>query len=166
MNLRFQVDYTMIQIRRADLDDVTTLVRFRSALFKEMGILKKDQEKSFEEACEQYFTQFIPQDKFISWIAEDNGNVVAVSGLVFFQKPPSPGNTSGKEAYIMNMYTLTKWRKKGIASRLLQEIIRFLNQEQITSISLHATEVGRSVYEKNGFSLMDNEMKLTGKQNH
>ncbi|MFX1508612.1 MAG: GNAT family N-acetyltransferase, partial [Promethearchaeota archaeon] len=133
----------MIQIRRASLDDVTTLVRFRSALFKEMGRLKEEEEKSFETACEQFFTQYIPQDRFISWIAEDNGNVVAVSGLVFFQKPPSPGNITGKEAYIMNMYTLTEWRKKGIASRLLQKIIRFLNQQEIISITLHTTEVGR-----------------------
>jgi GNAT superfamily N-acetyltransferase len=151
----------MIQIRRASLNDVPTLVRFRSALFKEIGRLKGEEEKSFEKACEQFFTQYIPQDRFISWIAEDNGNVVAVSGLVFFQKPPSPGNLTGKVAYIMNMYTLTEWRKKGLASRLLQEIINFLNQERIISITLHTTEVAKSVYEKKGFIPEDNEMKYT-----
>lgn len=152
----------MIQIRRASLDDVPSLVRFRRALFKEMGRLKGEQEEeTFEKACEHFFIQFIPQNKFLSWIAEDNGEVVAVSGLVFFQKPPSPGNNSGIEAYIMNMYTLTKWRKKGIASKLLDEIIGFLNQKKISSISLHTTEVGRSVYKNIGFTLVYNEMKLT-----
>lgn len=152
----------MIQIRRANLNDLFSLVRFRSALFKEMGLLKgAKEEKTFEKACERYFNQFISQNEFLSWIAEDNGEVVAVSGLVFFQKPPSPGNNSGKEAYIMNMYTLTKWRKKGIGSKLLREIIGFLKQNGITSISLHTTEVGRSVYEKIGFTLVDTEMKLT-----
>ncbi|UCG03209.1 MAG: GNAT family N-acetyltransferase [Candidatus Heimdallarchaeota archaeon] len=156
----------MIQIRRASINDVPTLVRFRSLLFKEMGLLRGEQEeKSFERACELFFTQFIPQNEFLSWIAEDDKKVVAVSGLVFFQKPPSPGNNSGKEAYIMNMYTLKEWRKKGIASKLLKKITAFLNQMRIISISLHTTEVGRTVYEKFGFSLVDTEMKLLIEQN-
>ena len=156
----------MIQIRRAKLDDVPVLVRFRGALFKEMGRLNgEEEERSFASACERFFTHFIPQEKFISWVAEENDIIVAVSGLVFFQKPPSPNNHSGKEAYIMNMYTQTEWRKKGIASRLMKEIFRFLNQEGITSISLHTTEVARSLYEQSGFTLMDNEMLLTTKSN-
>ncbi|MFX0124642.1 MAG: GNAT family N-acetyltransferase [Candidatus Hodarchaeota archaeon] len=155
----------MIQIRRASLDDVTSLVRFRIALFKEMKWLKgeKEEEETFGKACEHYFNQFIPQNEFLSWIAENNGEIIAVSGLVFFQKPPSPGNNSGKEAYIMNMYTLPKWRKKGIASRLLKEIVNHLKKEDIISISLHTTEVGRSVYESFGFTLLVNEMKLSVK---
>ncbi|MFX1284293.1 MAG: GNAT family N-acetyltransferase [Promethearchaeota archaeon] len=156
----------MIQVRRASLNDINSLVRFRTALFKEMKLLEgEQQEKSFQKACKDYFYEFIPKQKFLSWIAENDGEIIAVSGVVFFQKPPSPGNNTGKEAYIMNMYTLTEWRKKGIASKLLEEIIGFLKRKGITSISLHTTEVGKSVYEKIGFTLVNTEMKLTIKHN-
>ncbi len=156
----------MIHIRRASLDDLNSLVRFRIALFEEMGLLKgKEEIKSFQIACKHYFNRFIPRKEFLSWVADNDGEIVATSGLVFFQKPPSPRNDSGKEAYIMNMFTLTKWRKKGIASKILEEIIDFLKKEGITSISLHSTEVGKSVYEKGGFIPVDTEMKLTFKKN-
>ena len=131
-------------------------------LFEEMGLLEGEtKKKSFQKACEQYFSQYLPDNRFLSWIAENNGIIVAASGLVFLQKPPSPENTSGKEAYIMNMFTLPKWRNKGIASKILVEILNFLEEEGITLISLHTTKIGRRVYEKIGFIPSDIEMKLT-----
>ncbi len=157
----------MIQIRRANINDLNTLVLFRVALFKEMERLDgvRD-EQSFHKACEQFFYQFIPKEEFLSWVAETNGKIIATSGLVFFQKPPSPGNNSGKEAYIMNMYTLPEWRKKGITSKLMTEILVFLRKKKITVISLHTTEIGRNVYEEVGFVLTNNEMKLSVKSSH
>lgn len=155
----------MIQIRRANINDLNSLVLFRIALFKEMELLDgKREEQSFQRACEQFFKQFIPKEEFLSWVAENNGIIIATSGLVIFQKPPSPGNNSGKEAYIMNMYTLPEWRKKGIASKLLKEILDFLRKKEITVISLHTTEIGRNTYEEIGFILTNNEMKLSIKK--
>jgi GNAT superfamily N-acetyltransferase len=152
----------MIEIRRATIGDLKSLVQFRTALFKEMRLLEGETKiDSFQEACEQYFRQYLPDNKFIAWIAEKNDEIVAASGLVFLQKPPFPENPSGKEAYIMNMFTLPTWRNKGIASELLKRIFDYIQEEGISLISLHTTEIGRGVYEKFGFSLSGTEMKLT-----
>lgn len=152
----------MIKIRRATIEDLKSIIRFRIDLFEEMGLLEGETKKiSFQKACEQYFSQYLPDNRYLSWIAENNGTIVAASGLVFLQKPPTPENTSGKEAYIMNMFTLPKWRNKGIASKLLVEMINFINEIGITLISLHTTEIGRSVYEEIGFIRIDTEMNLT-----
>ena len=55
---------------------------------------------------------------------------------------PTHHNPSGNKAYIMNMYTNPKYRRKGIA------------------ISLEATDMGKPLYEKYGFKKMNNEMEL------
>ncbi|MFX0015657.1 MAG: GNAT family N-acetyltransferase [Promethearchaeota archaeon] len=152
----------MILYRRAGIKDIDSLVQFRVALFEEMGLIDGNLNlDSFQEACKDYFSKFISKEEFLSWVAENKGEIIATSGLVFFQKPPSPGNNSGREAYIMNMYTLPGWRSKGIASKLLEEIIKFLKKNEITNVSLHTTEIGRSVYEKTGFYLTNTEMKLS-----
>ncbi|MFX1511326.1 MAG: GNAT family N-acetyltransferase [Promethearchaeota archaeon] len=148
------INTSKILIRQATLRDLDILVQFRIELFREMGRIQTDSDElTLKNACEQYFTATIPQRKFLSWILEINGKIIAVSGLIFLQRPPSVNNPSGKEAYIMNMYTLPEWRKKGLGANLLKEIINYVRKKNISLIRLHATEEGRGIYEKNGFIL-------------
>lgn len=80
--------------------------------------------------------------------------------LVFFQVMPTYHNPSGKKAYIMNMYTNPKYRRKGIAYKTLDMLIKDSKSKGIFSISLEATDMGRPLYEKYGFIKMNNEMEL------
>ncbi|MFX0184575.1 MAG: GNAT family N-acetyltransferase [Candidatus Hodarchaeota archaeon] len=145
--------------RHATIKDLKALIKYRIALFQEMGHINDlSTEKSFRKILERYFTEALSKNEFLSWVAEINGKIIASSGLVILKKPPTPRNPSGKEAYIMNMYTSPKWRKRGIATRLLEEIFSFLREIKINKISLHATDIGVSVYEKMGFQTSDLEM--------
>ncbi|MFX0150114.1 MAG: GNAT family N-acetyltransferase [Candidatus Hodarchaeota archaeon] len=141
-----------ICIRRATLKDLKALIKYRIDLFQEMGHINDlPTEKAFKKTLERYFTEAISKNEFISWVAEFNSNIIASSGLVILKKPPTPKNPSGREAYIMNMYTKPQWRRRGIATMLLEEIFSFLQDIKIKKMSLHATEIGKGVYEKMGF---------------
>ena len=149
----------MYTIRQINTQDIPALVRFRIKLFQEMGLLTSlEEEKSLSQACLEYFKTAIMKNEFFAWIAEVNAAIIATSGLVFLQKPPSPNNLSGKEAYIMNLYTLPEWRKRGIGSKLFQYLLDYALENRISLIRLHTTEVGRSIYEKFGFVITTNEM--------
>jgi ribosomal protein S18 acetylase RimI-like enzyme len=153
-----------IRIRRADLKDLDSLIEFRIALFREMGIIKLySDERPFYNAVKQYFNTYIPKESFLSWIAEKNGEIIASSGLIFIQKPPSPNNLSGKEAYIMNLYTAPEWRGRGIATSIMRKIFEFIEENEIDKASLHATDIGQSIYDKLGFQYSNNEMILQEK---
>ena len=67
---------------------------------------------------------------------------------------------TGKEAYIMNMYTKPKWRKKGIGSAILEKLIDEARNRGIEAIKLHATPKGRPLYEKFGFKMGFPDMYL------
>ena len=73
---------------------------------------------------------------------------------------PTYHNPSGKKAYIMNMYTRPEYRRKGIAGKTLELLIRDSKAKGITAISLEATDMGRALYEKYGFVKMQHEMEL------
>ena len=60
----------------------------------------------------------------------------------------------------MNMYTKTEYRRKGIAIKILDILVKESNNKGITAISLEATDMGRPLYEKYGFVKMNNEMEL------
>ena len=148
----------MLPIRRATIDDIDQLVQLCLRLFEEAGEATDDE--AVTEATHAYFIQSLPQGTFLAWVAESEHHIVATSGLVIFERPPVPGNLSGKEAYVLNMYTLPEWRGQGLATGVLQEIIHFAKQAAIRRLWLHATESGRPVYEKAGFLAKASEMEL------
>lgn len=55
------------------------------------------------------------------------------------------------KGYILNMYTLPEYRKKGICTRLLDDLKNIAIQMKLHHIHLHATEDGLSLYKKVGF---------------
>ena len=63
----------------------------------------------------------------------------------------------------MNMYTNPEYRRKGIAYKTLDMLIKDNKSKGISSISLEATAMGRPLYEKYGFVKMNDEMELPEK---
>jgi GNAT superfamily N-acetyltransferase len=154
-------ELAMITIRRATLGDVEALVQLRIALLQSTGYIHSEVEKeAVSQANRAYFARTLPINEFLAWVAQADDQIVGSSGLVFFERPPLSETLSGQEAYIMNMYTLPSWRSQGIATALLQKILRFLKKAGIKRIWLHASEAGRPLYEKHGFVAKHNEMEL------
>lgn len=60
----------------------------------------------------------------------------------------------------MNMYTNPEYRRKGIAYKTLDMLIKDTKRKGISAISLEATDMGRPLYQKYGFVKMNNEMEL------
>jgi GNAT superfamily N-acetyltransferase len=154
-----------ISVRRATQEDARRLAELRMNFQREMGEeAETDQHSMLMEATYRYFSEKLPNDGFVAWIAEAEGEIIGTSGLIFYQRPPSEHDLLGKEACILNMYTLPEWRGKGIASRLLQELLTYARQSGTRRIWLYATEDGKPVYEKAGFVAKKRkllEMELT-----
>src|SRR6266487_158025 len=151
----------MFTVRRATLNDVDALAQLRLKLFQETGELQSDEAPpALLEATQTYLRTHLLTERFLSWIAEADGEMIGISGVVFLEKPPTQTHPSGREAYVMNMYTLPQWRGKGIATALLQEIRRFVKTTNARRIWLSTTADGKHMYEENGFTPTQDEMEL------
>ncbi|KYG36762.1 acetyltransferase [Bacillus gaemokensis] len=69
-------------------------------------------------------------------------------------------NLEGKEAYILNMYTLPEYRGNGLAKKLLQHCIKECKENGVKRIWLHSSKDGELLYKKMGFTHKTNEMEL------
>ncbi|MEH2139102.1 MAG: GNAT family N-acetyltransferase [Nostoc sp.] len=106
-------------MRQANLQDLEALIQLRLELLREVSEIKGDSDTAnLAEATRKYLGKKMPSGEFLAWVAEVDSQVVATSGLVFFQRPLYNGNLSGLEAYVMNMYTIPMWRRLGIATTL------------------------------------------------
>jgi GNAT superfamily N-acetyltransferase len=107
-----------------------------------------------------YFYSAIKDGSLISWVMEDDGEIIATSGICFYQLPPTYSNPSGRVAYITNMYTKDEYRRRGIAAELLEAVIEEAKKRDYKLIRLHTSDHGRSIYEKAGFTDTDGFMAL------
>jgi GNAT superfamily N-acetyltransferase len=151
----------MFAIRQATVDDLELLLRLRIEFLREVNGAEADKVlPQLRENLREYFLRHLPTGEFIAWLAVADGEVIGTSGLVFFRRPPSVTNLTGVEAYIMNMYTLSQWRGRGVATSLFQQVLDFVKTTPSHRVFLHATNEGRRIYEKFGFTGDGERMEL------
>jgi ribosomal protein S18 acetylase RimI-like enzyme len=142
-----------IVYRPATINDVSALVDYRVRFLNELlNHPEDDATKVLRKSLVEYFTRAIPSRDFIAWVAEYDGKIIATSGMVVWQKPAIYGGVeSGKLGYLLNFYTIPEARGRGIATRLLNELLREAKSSGLKYLHLHASKDGISIYRKAGF---------------
>jgi ribosomal protein S18 acetylase RimI-like enzyme len=151
----------MFNYIKATNEHIDTIIDLRLALLKELSELSSPlEEQLVKTATREYLTTSLLKNEFISYMAEANGEPVSISGVVLFKRPPYLENLKGIEAYILNMYTTPEYRGKGLAKQLLEHCIDECRKSGVRRIWLHASEDGKSLYRKMGFTDKESEMEL------
>jgi GNAT superfamily N-acetyltransferase len=142
----------MITYRKAVISDAEKLAEIRSIFLKEANDVPSEEARIIiEQANLEYLRQALYDNTFISWVALDNKEIIATSGLSFSVIPPLYRIPDGKVAFIMNMYTFPLYRNLGIGTELFKKIVEEAKQLGYKKITLFATDMGRPIYEKYGF---------------
>jgi ribosomal protein S18 acetylase RimI-like enzyme len=145
--------------RRATPEDAGRLAVLRLAFLTEVtGASTSD--SALGKSLGEYFSRTIAAGEYIGFLGILENEIIATSGTVFHHHPPSNRNPTGREAYIMNMYTAPEHRRRGIATRLLEMLIEQAKENLCGKISMHAQPQGRSIYVKAGFVGIETEMRL------
>jgi GNAT superfamily N-acetyltransferase len=150
------------RIRRATVEDAPVIARHRAAMFRDMGDASGEDVARIENASILYLRRMISEQRFLGWLAERQGEVVAGGGLVVSQLLPRPGAIDGGEqALILNVYCEPEHRRRGLARALMEAMLEWCKREQIAKVVLHASQDGRPLYESLGF-IQTNEMRWQG----
>ena len=146
-----------MEFRKATLEDVEALVKFRNLLLVDEGapVLQ-----NIDTELTDYFRRSLADNSFVSWLALEDNAIVATSGLCFYKLPPNYSNTSGNNAYVTNMFTLKEYRRQGIASALLEKILFEARSLGFSIVRLHSSSDGYGLYTKFGFAQTDGYMAL------
>ena len=141
-----------MEYRKANINDVEELINLRKLQLLDEGDVA---ENNIDNDLKKYFSENIANNKFIAWLAIENNEIIATSGLCFYELPPTYRNPSGKVAYITNMFTKKEFRRKGIATILFEKIINEAKILNYKILRLHTSVYGKGLYKKYGF--MDSE---------
>jgi len=142
-----------MKIHKAGLNDIEDLVQLRiDYLIMDKGELSPEEERQIRSQLKLYFAKHILSDDFIALLAKEDNKILAGAFLVIQEKPANPSFVTGITATLMNVVTYPEYRKKGIATKLLQSMIEQAKAAGVSSIDLSSTEDGKELYRKLGFS--------------
>ena len=133
-------------------------------MFEDMGLLQEGVADKLRDASIGFFRAALVGGRWFGWIATLGEEVVGGAILHFDTMPPrnGPGGTfidSKPQALIMNVFVEPTHRRGGIASILTNAAIEFAREKGAASVTLHASQKGRALYEKLGFA-PTHEMRL------
>lgn len=137
-----------IEFRKIRKDDIPYIVKMRILQLKE-----EDAEEVFDitDNLTDYYQTHIADETFIGWVAIYNGEVIGTSGMSFCKKPPYYSNPTGKIGLLSSMYTTKKYRRQGVAKRLLQMVINEAKEYGCGTVYITASQQGSLLYENCGF---------------
>lgn len=147
--------------RRASLEDLELLTDTRVEILRTVNGLGPgaDMSEVRRQAC-RYYQEALPAGRHTAFLVFDGDRFVGAGGVSYFQVMPTFHNPSGQKAYIMNIYTDPGYRRRGVARRTLDLLVRDARDRGVAAVSLEATDMGRPLYEAYGFVPMEHEMEL------
>ena len=149
----------MIDIRIATKDDIEALMSSRLEMLKVVNGLPEDY--VFTDQIINESRDYFLNGDHLTVLATDGDEVVGCASMSFIRIMPTFGHPTGKRAHLMNVYTRSEYRRRGIARRMVELLIDESWKAGATEISLDATELGRPLYESLGFTDSTECMVLT-----
>ena len=149
-----KIENNRIKYRRATSADIDTLIDYRVRFLNELyRHPENEQTRILRESLQKYFSEAIPSNNFIAWLAEYDSKTLGTGGMVIWRMPGRyRGLETGRLGYILNMYTVPEARRKGICTRLLKELINEAVRLDLKYLHLHTSEDGIDIYRKEGFA--------------
>ena len=139
------------QLKRGDLADLSAVAKVERACFPP---LEAATEESFRERLKFYGNHFLllyKEDQLISFVDGFCTNEENLTDLMY--EDASLHDEKGIWQMIFGVNTMPSYRRKGIASRMLEEFIRMAKEEGREGLVLTCKKEKIPLYSRLGFSL-------------
>ncbi|MGC2160540.1 MAG: GNAT family N-acetyltransferase [Silvibacterium sp.] len=142
----------MLETRTATAADASLITHHRRRMFVDAGRADNQVLDVMARNFEPWVAKAITDGKYIGWLTSDDGRVVAGAGLMLLDWAPHPLDPrSTQRGYLLNVYVEPDYRRKKLASQLIELALAEARRRKIRVVALHSTEAGRRLYESNSF---------------
>jgi len=136
------------EVRPSDLD---LICQHRERMFREADF-PEDAPARMAEPFRRWLAPRLEDRRYFGWIVERDGVAVAGLGMTVIDWPPHPLHpTQDVRGYILNVFVEPAHRGAGLAGRMMRMANDEAQRRGIDLMVLHATRLGRPVYERLGW---------------
>ena len=144
---------SMLTTRDAVAADAALIAEHRFAMFAEMGKSERTALDEMKRNFVAWVVRMIGAGKYVGWIVMDEEGPVASGGFFELDWPPHPLDPAAEHrGYLLNFWVDPEHRGEGLARMLVRKGLAESQRRGLRVTALHASEAGRRVYEKMGFS--------------
>jgi GNAT superfamily N-acetyltransferase len=148
-------------IRPAQPPDLEVILRHRRRMFEDMGYGEPAAVEQMLSTSRPLIERGLTTGSYRGWMVEHPADgIVAGGGLISLEFQSHPRDPEPRRTWVVNMYTEPAHRRQGLARALMQEIVAWCRASGLRSVSLHASDDARALYESLGFE-PTNEMRLS-----
>ncbi|OEC38662.1 GNAT family acetyltransferase [Pseudomonas sp. 1D4] len=156
------IEFSGLQVRRLVPDDLELICRHREAMFLEAGGDPAALRVMTEHLC-PWLRVRLEDGRYYGFMAMDEGSPAAGIGLMSIDWPPHPAHpTQDQRGYVLNVYVEPAYRRRGLATALMKLAEAEFARRGLGFAVLHATEVGRPVYQALGWAATREMTKTLG----
>ena len=141
-----------VTYRRATNADIRVLVDHRHRMWSDIGNRTEAEITEHDSRYRRWARNRLRSGELRGCVAESPDGLAIASGLVWFRPDqPRPKLLTLVSPYILSMYTEPAWRGRGIATRIVRQLITLCREDGYPNAELHASRLGRRVYRRVGF---------------
>ncbi|CAG9608161.1 GNAT family N-acetyltransferase [Pseudoneobacillus rhizosphaerae] len=141
-----------MKIRLAEAKDIEQLIKMRWDFTIEYDESKKNESfDDFERECHSFLENALKSNQWFIWVVEENGNIASHIYIELIQKVPRPGRITYPFAYMTNVYTVPEYRNKGVGSKLLSSINKWIKDNHYEFVIVWPSDEAINYYKKNGY---------------
>lgn len=141
-----------MKIRLAEAKDIKQLIRMRWDFTIEYDESKKYESfDDFERECHSFLENALKSNQWFIWVVEDNEKIASHIYIELIQKVPRPGRITYPFAYMTNVYTVPEYRNKGVGSKLLSSINKWIKDNHYEFVIVWPSDEAINYYKKNGY---------------
>lgn len=153
-------------IRLINITDAEKLISLRMEVLHDVFDIPAGQDTaSLREENLRYYRTHLHDGSHVACVAEVDGNIAGCGAICYHDEMPSPDNTSGRCGYIMNIYVRPCFRRKGVASAIVEHLLADARSRRVDKIYLETTDMAKHLYARHGFTPMEGMMKFNKSRN-
>jgi len=131
-------------VRAVTSDDISTVVEYRTRMFRELGWRDEERLSQVEPLFASYLAEELENGGCSGFIAENvstDGTVTPAGTVVIIWQrvPPSVRNLAGRQAYLLGMFVEPGSRRRGLARALAQRAVLCAVENGAPLVTLHAS---------------------------
>ena len=148
-------------VKMATTDDIEDLIKVRFAYFEaEKWDVTNEQRVEITSNLRRYFSKQLNNNFFAALVKKDD-EIVSVAFLAISEVPANLSFPTGKTGVILNVLTYPNHRKKGYATCTMCALIEEAKRQNLSYITLSASEAGKPLYRKLGFCTTEPSSQFT-----
>lgn len=138
--------------RSATVGDASIITHHRMRMYVEAGRRDDRSLLLMAKNFEPWVTRMMEQQKYFGWLTVDEDKVIAGVGLLILDWPPHPLDPRQcYRGYLLNLYVEPDYRRRKLASNLIEMVLAEARSRKIRVVALHSTDEARPLYESTGF---------------